>query len=66
MVVGKSTAELGRLKVGDTVEVVIQRGDKEVVAPIALQQRMDKHVFEEMDKITEQQKFLRDVWKQNL
>lgn len=62
----KLLGQITSMNVGDSVEVVIKRGDKEVSAPIALQRRMDKHIFQEMDKLTEQQKFLRDIWNRNL
>jgi predicted metalloprotease with PDZ domain len=62
----KLLGQISSMNVGDTVDVTVKRGDKEVVTHVALQQRMDKHIFKEMDKITEQQKFLRDVWKRNL
>lgn len=58
--------QITSMKVGDTVMVVVKQEDKEVTVAIPLQQRMDRHIFEEMDKITEQQKFLRDVWRKNL
>ena len=58
--------QISAMNVGDTVEVVVKRGDQEVATKIPLQQRMDKHLFEEMDQLTEQQKLLRDVWKRNL
>ena len=62
----KLLGQISAMKVGDIVEVVVKRGDKEVAIKLPLQQRMDKHIFEELDQISEQQKFFRDVWKKNL
>jgi len=62
----KLFGQVASMNVGDTVEVVVRRSDKEVTAEIPLQQRKDKHIFEDMDQITEQQKFLREVWERNL
>ncbi len=58
--------QINSMKVGDTVEVVVKRNENEVAVEIPLQQRFDKHLFEPMDQLTEQQKFLREVWKKNL
>jgi hypothetical protein len=54
------------MKVGDIVEVVVKRDDKEVAVKLPLQQRMDKHIFVEMENVTDRQKFFRDVWQRNL
>ena len=58
--------QINSMNIGDTVEVVVKRNENEVAVKIPLQQRFDKHLFESMDQITEQQKFLRDVWQRNL
>jgi predicted metalloprotease with PDZ domain len=62
----KLLGQVSSMNVGDTVEVVVKRNGNEVKANLPLQQRMDRQVFEEMEQITDQQKFLRDVWKRNL
>ena len=62
----KLLGQISAMKVGDIVDIVVKRGDKEVAVKIPLQQRMNTHVFVEMESVTEQQKFLRDVWKKNL
>lgn len=62
----KLLGQIMSMNVGDTVEVVVKRGDKEVTASIPLQQKKDKYIFEEMNQMTEQQKFLRDAWRRNL
>ena len=54
------------MKVGDKVDMVVQRGDEEVELNITLQQRMDKHIFEDMEELTEEQQMLRDAWTKNL
>jgi predicted metalloprotease with PDZ domain len=58
--------EVTSLNVGDLCELVIERDGSEIKISVPLQQRMDRHIFEEMDDITEDQKFLRDVWTRNL
>jgi predicted metalloprotease with PDZ domain len=58
--------QISAMNVGDTVEVTVKRNDKEIEVNIPLRQRIDRHVFEPMDKLTDQQKFLRDVWQRNL
>ena len=62
----KLLGQISAMKVGDIVDVVVKRGDKEVAVKIPLQQRMDTHVFVEMENVTDQQKFFRDVWQRNL
>ena len=62
----KLLGQISAMKVGDIVDVVVKRSDKEVAVKIPLQQRMDKHVFVEMENVTDQQKFFRDVWQKNL
>ena len=54
------------MNVGEKVDIVVQRGDKEVEVNVPLQQRMDKHIFEEMEKPTEEQLKLREAWSKNL
>jgi len=57
--------KISSMKVGEIVEVIVKRGEEEILASIPLQQRMDKHIFEEMEQISEQQRFLREVWLKN-
>jgi len=54
------------MKLGETVNMIVQRGDEEVEINLVLHQRMDRHIFQSMDTITEQQKKLRDAWSKNL
>ena len=54
------------MQVGDSVAVVVERNGKEIDVTATLKQRMDKHIFEDMGKLTDDQKFLRDVWMRNL
>lgn len=58
--------KLHSMKIGDMVDIVVQRGDKEVEVSVPLQQRMDKYIFEEMENLTEEQKMLREAWSKNL
>lgn len=57
---------LQSMKAGDRVNMFVQRGDEEIELNITLKQRMDRNIFESMDKLTEQQKQLRDAWSKNL
>jgi len=58
--------KLQSMEVGELVDIVVQRADKEVKINLPLQQRTDKHIFEEMEKPTEEQLRLREAWSQNL
>jgi predicted metalloprotease with PDZ domain len=54
------------MKVGETVNMIVQRGDEEVEINLTLHQRIDRHIFESMDTMTEQQKKLREAWSKNI
>ncbi len=54
------------MKVGETVNMIVQRGNEEVEINLTLHQKMDRNIFESMDTLTEQQKMLRDAWSKNL
>ena len=54
------------MNVGDSVDVVVERDSKEIDVKVILQQRIDHHIFEEMDELTAEQKMLRNAWKKNL
>ena len=58
--------KLHSMKIGDMVDIIVQRGDKEVEVCVPLQQRMDKYIFEEMENLTAEQKMLREAWSKNL
>ena len=58
--------KIASMSIGDTVEIIVKRDDVEIPAKLTLKQRMDKHIFEEMENHTEDQKNLRDVWTKNL
>ncbi len=58
--------KLNSMAVGNTAKVVVKRGDEEVELNIPLQQRMDKHVFESMTNLNEDQQKLREAWLKNL
>ncbi len=63
---GEIFRKLQSMKIGDRVDIVVQREDKEVEVSVPLQQRMDKYIFEEMENLSPEQKLLRDVWSKNL
>jgi len=58
--------KLQSMEVGDLVDIVVQRGYKEVEINLPLQQRTDRHIFEEMENPTEEQLKLREAWSKNL
>lgn len=62
----KILKQISSMKAGDSVEVIVQRDGKNFPVEIELQQRVTKHIFEEMQELSEQQKFLRNVWQKNL
>jgi hypothetical protein len=54
------------MKIGDPIEVVVRRDDKEIPLTIKLQQRMNRHIFEELENPTEEQFNMREAWSKNL
>ena len=48
------------------VEIVVQRGDEEIEFSVLIQQKMDRHIFEEMEELTPKQIKLREAWSKNL
>ena len=58
--------KLNSMQVGDIVKMTVQRGDEAVVLNFPLQQRTDRHIFEQMEKPTEEQLRLREAWSKNL
>jgi predicted metalloprotease with PDZ domain len=58
--------KLQSMNVGEKVDIVVQRGDKEFEVNVPLQQRKDKHIFEEMENPSEEQLKLREAWSKNL
>jgi predicted metalloprotease with PDZ domain len=58
--------KLQSMNFGEKVNIVVQRGDKKVEVNVPLQQRKDKHIFEEMENPTEEQLKLREAWSKNL
>ncbi len=58
--------KLNSMQVGEIVKMTVQRGDEEVVLNLPLQQRTDRHIFEQMEKPTEEQLRLREAWSKNL
>ncbi len=57
---------INQMKVGEIVDIIVQRGAEEVVIQIPLQQKMDRHIFEEMENPTQEQLQLRKAWLKNL
>ena len=58
--------KLNSMNVGETVNVLVLRGDEEIEVNVTLQQRMDKNIFEEMENPSEEQLQLREAWSKNL
>jgi predicted metalloprotease with PDZ domain len=58
--------KLHSMNVGETVNVLVRRGDEEVEVNVTLHQRMDKNIFEEMENPSEEQLQLREAWSKNL
>jgi predicted metalloprotease with PDZ domain len=58
--------KLYSMKVGEMVEVVVQRVDGKVEVDVPLQQRIDRHIFEGMEKPNADQIKLREAWSKNL
>jgi predicted metalloprotease with PDZ domain len=58
--------EVWSMNIGDSCDIVIKRNEEELELTAVLWQRTDRHVFEEMENLTEEQKFLRDAWSRNL
>ena len=54
------------MKVGDPVDLLVKRGDETIELTIHLSLKVDYHVFEDLNTITKEQKFLREQWMQNL
>ncbi|MBK9096634.1 MAG: peptidase [bacterium] len=57
---------INQMKTGNIVDITVQRGEEEVVIRVPLQQKMDRHIFEEMENPTEDQLKLRETWLKNL
>ena len=58
--------KLHSMKVGEMVDAVVKLGDEEIEVSIPLQQRMDRHFFEEMEELTAEQVKLIEAWSKNL
>jgi predicted metalloprotease with PDZ domain len=58
--------KLHSMKVGEKVKVVVQREDEEVEVNVPLQQRVERHIFEETENPTQEQLRLREAWSKNL
>jgi predicted metalloprotease with PDZ domain len=58
--------KLYSMQIGETVKMIVQRGNEKVEINVPLQQRSDRHIFEEMEKPTKKQLRLREAWSKNL
>jgi len=58
--------KINSMKVGEKVKLILLRGDEEVEIDLPLQQKIDKHIIEEMEKPTGEQLKLREAWSKNL
>jgi predicted metalloprotease with PDZ domain len=58
--------KLHSMSFGEPVDIVVRRGDEEIEFSVPLQQRMDRHIFEEMEDPSEEQINLREAWSKNL
>ena len=58
--------DIRAMNVGDSIDVVVERDSKEIDVKVILQQRIDHHIFEDMDELTAEQKMLRNAWIRNL
>ena len=58
--------KLHSMKVGESVVIIVQRGDEEIEFSVPIQQKMDRHIFEEMEELTAEQIKLREAWSKNL
>ncbi|MGD8306180.1 MAG: hypothetical protein PVF17_05970 [Ignavibacteria bacterium] len=54
------------MSVGDEFDLVVKRGDRETELTGILFKRKSYHVFESIEELTPEQKFLRDRWLKNL
>jgi len=58
--------ELLSMNVSDPCDLVVRRDGKEIELTTLLLKRITRHIFEEMDETTEEQKSLRNAWTRNL
>jgi len=63
---GQIFGKLHSMKVGESVDIVVRQGNEEIATTLILKQRMDRHVFEEMENLTAEQIKLREAWSKNL
>jgi hypothetical protein len=54
------------MSIGESVDIVVRRGDEDIEVSVPIQQRIDTHIFEEMEKLTAEQIKLREAWSKNL
>ena len=54
------------MKVGDTYDIVVKRDGEEIKLTGVLLQRKQRHIFEEMENVSPEQKKFREVWMKNL
>jgi predicted metalloprotease with PDZ domain len=54
------------MSIGESVDIVVRRGDEDIEVSVPIQQRIDTHIFEEMENLTAEQIKLREAWSKNL
>ncbi len=59
-------SQLKTMSIGDSIDIVVQRGGERVELSVPLQQKKDTHIFEEMENLSLEQKQLREAWLKNL
>lgn len=58
--------DVNLLNVGDIIKVLVRRNGEEVELSVKLKQRISRHVFEEVDELSDSQRLLREAWVKNL
>lgn len=58
--------KLSDMEVGDAYIIKVKRGEEENIITGKLQQRMEKHVFTQVENLTEDQLRFRKLWSNNL
>lgn len=62
----KIFSQLRTMSVGDSIDIVVQRGSEQAKLSVPLQQQKDTHIFEEIENLSDKQKALREAWLRNL
>ena len=54
------------MKAGDSYEMVVIRNGETIKLNPVLFTRMTRHIFEEIENLTDEQRFLKERWSRNL